>query len=98
MKNAKEILSANRNFTINQIQKTLKFWDLKEAMMATLAMTEKYITFFKNKEQKEIESMISLMVRKVKSADKKSLADLVSGIKEITGDTRSAAEIRMSHN
>jgi chloramphenicol O-acetyltransferase len=98
MKTGKQILSENRNFTINQIQKTLKFWDLKEAMFSTLAMTEKYISFFQNKEQKEIESMISLMIRKVKAADKKSLADLVSGIKEITGDTRSAAEIRMSHN
>jgi hypothetical protein len=98
MKTAKDILGENREYTISQIQKTLRFWDLKEAMVATLAMTEKYVTFFQNKEQKEVESMISLMVRKVKSADRKSLADIVCGIQEMTGDTRSAAEIRMSHN
>jgi hypothetical protein len=98
MKTSKEILSENREYTISQIQKTLRFWNLKEAMVATLSMTEKYIEIFQNKEQKEIESMIALMVRKVKSADRKSLADMVSGIKEMTGDTRSAAEIRMYHN
>lgn len=97
----KELLTANRDFVISKIKFELKSFSgesLKKSMIQVMSMTEKYISFFEGKNEVETKKMLHLMVRKVKSESRMSLAELVSGIKEMNGDNRTAAEIRMSHN
>jgi hypothetical protein len=96
-----EILKANREVVIVEITKTFhpsSKEELGAAMKITLEVCEKYPVSVLEKTGIEFKKMIALMTRKAANSNKKSLRELVGAIKEVTGDTRTAAEIRMSHN